>query len=188
MLHSVPTQINKAARSVTLRHPNGIPCHAFRQRVLRQADGSMGGMPTLGGLGVLDSSDEPDVDWELLGDAKLLIVENFQSSMVVDRGDALDNAEPQIVALIEALMPAEDAAHFVAKTKDVLYMLLHADVKLAYEIVAIDGNINIGPYSRKYILQKRDDLTYIDGFKDSSSNSMSSAKTSYTRSGLFSLT
>lgn len=165
MLHSVPMQINKAARSVTLRHPNGIPCHAFRQRVMRQADGSMGGMPTLGGLGVLDSSDEPDVEWDWLGDAKLLIVENFQSSTVVDRGDALDNAEPQIVALIEALRPVEDPAHFTAKTKDVLYMLLHAEVKIAYEVVAIDGDINIAPYSRKYILHKRDDLTYIDGFK-----------------------
>lgn len=164
MLHSVPTQINKAARSVTLRHPNGIPCHAFRQRVLRQADGSMGGMPTLGGLGVLDSSDEPDIEWELLGDAKLLIVENFQPSTVVDRGDALDNTEPQIVALIEALRPVEDSAHFTTKTKDVLYMLLHADVKIAYEVVEIDGDINIAPYSRKYILHKRDDLTYIDGF------------------------
>jgi hypothetical protein len=159
-------QINKAARSVTLRHPNAIPCHAFRQRVLRQADGSIGGMPTLGGLGVLDSSDEPDVEWELLGEAKLLIVENFQSSTVVDRGDALDNAEPQIVALIEALRPAEDPAYFTAKTKDVLYLLLHPDVKIAYEVAAIDGDINIAPYSRKYILQKRDDLTYIDGFKE----------------------
>ncbi len=166
MLHSVPTQINKAARSVTLRHPNGIPCHAFRQRLLRQADGSMGGMPTLGGLGVLDSSDEPDVEWELLGDAKLLIVENFQASTVVDRGDALDNAEPQILALIEATIPVEDHAHFTAKTKDVLYMLLHADVKIAYEVVAIDGSINIAPYSRRYILQKRDDLTHIEGFKE----------------------
>ncbi|WP_098493103.1 hypothetical protein [Collimonas sp. PA-H2] len=166
MLHSVPTQINKAARSVTLRHPNGIPCHAFRQRVLRQADGGMGGMPILGGLGVLDSSDESDVGWELLGDAKLLIVENFQPSTVVDRGDALDNTEPQIVALIEALRPEENPAHFTAKTKDVLYMLLHADVKIAYEVVAIDGDINIAPYSRKYILHKRDDLTYIDGFRN----------------------
>ena len=165
MLHSVPMQINKAARSVTLRHPNGIPCHAFRQRVLRHADGGMGGMPTLGGLGVLDSSDEPDVEWELLGDAKLLIVENFQPSTVVDRGDALDNAEPQIVALIEALRPAEDPAHCMTKTKDVLYMLLHADVKIAYEVVAIDGDINIAPYSRKYVLNKRDALSYIDGFR-----------------------
>ncbi|MEM4986247.1 hypothetical protein V8G57_02485 [Collimonas sp. H4R21] len=166
MLHSVPMQINKAARIVTLRHPNGILCHAFRQRVLRQADGNMGGMPTLGGLGVLDSSDEPDVEWELLGDAMLLIVENFQPSTVVDRGDALDNAEPQIFALIEALTPVEGPAHFTAKTKDVLYMLLHAEVKIAYEVVAIDGDINIAPYSRKYILHKRDDLTYIDGFKN----------------------
>ncbi|MFJ2990731.1 hypothetical protein ACIPF8_22975 [Collimonas sp. NPDC087041] len=123
-------------------------------------------MPTLGGLGVLDSSDGPDVEWELLGDAKLLVVENFQPSTVVDRGYALDNAEPQIVALIEALRLVEDLAHFTAKTKDVLYVLLHADVKIAYEIVAIDGGINIAPYSKKYILQKRDDMTYIKGFRD----------------------
>ncbi|KAF3995908.1 hypothetical protein [Glaciimonas immobilis] len=61
--------------------------------------------------------------------------------------------------------PAEDSAHFVVKAKDVLYMF-HADVKIAFEVVTVQRNINIAPYNRKNVLHKRDDLSYIDGLKD----------------------
>lgn len=44
--------------------------------------------------------------------------------------------------------------------------MFHADVKIAFEVVTVQRNINIAPYNRKNVLHKRDDLSYIDGLKD----------------------
>jgi hypothetical protein len=126
----------------------------------------VGGIPLLGGMTQMDTEDEPDVDWLLLGRGKLCITTNFTPSPMTNRDDAVDNAYPMLYALLEMLDPdpaSVDAIQLVRH--DVVYMLFHESVKIAYEIEMVDSTVNIPPFVRRYLLNKRDDLTYIEAFQ-----------------------
>lgn len=166
MLNSVPRDINKGSRAVTLRHPNSMPVVVYRKQLQRTAATSTAGIADFGGIGVLDSEDESEVDWLELGDAMQLATTPFQTSSVVNRGDALDHSYPEMFVLIEPLVKPDDPAYFTPKKHDVVYVMIGQDVKIAYEIEDVQGDVEIAPYTRKYMLNKRDDLTYIGGFPD----------------------
>lgn len=167
MLNNVPNQINKGARAVVLNHPNAWPAFVFRKRVNRLDDppGTMGGAQTLGGIGVLDSEDESDVDWDELGHAAALIAEPFAGGGLNDRDDAVDGEGVEMRILVESVAPPGSEAYFEAKKRDVVYVMLGEGVALAFEVVGIEGGANIPPYTRKYVVNKRDDLHYIPAFK-----------------------
>ena len=81
MLTSVPIEINRAARQITLYHPNAVDCTVMRKQVTRVSPDEpemIGGMPTLGGMGVLDQEDE--TEWELVevGEARLVMTGQYQ--------------------------------------------------------------------------------------------------------------
>ncbi|NDI85076.1 hypothetical protein [Undibacterium crateris] len=166
MLNSIPKQIAKGARSVTLKHPNAFDCDAYRKVLSRGSDGQMGGVPTMGGLGVLDSEDEDDVDWHLLGDCKMLQVGTFEPSSFNDRETTLDVKYTQMIALIESLADPDTKEYFIADKHDVIFINISESVAIGFEIVDIIGDINIAPYTRKYVLEKRDELLYVNGFKN----------------------
>ncbi len=163
MMNSVPTNISRAARQVTLRHPNSITCDVWRETILRQAPNSMGGIPTLGGLGVLDSVDESEIDYESLGEGKVLIVEQYQASSVHDSETTVDMQYPQVLTVIEPLAEVGDPAYFVPKKHDLVFMQISSSIAIGFEIVDVVSDVNIPPYTRKYVLNKRDDLMYVDG-------------------------
>lgn len=162
MLPNVPRQINTAARAVTLRHPQSIPCVVFRKAVARTDDppGQLGSLPTLGGIGVLSSEDESTFDWDALGEGKILFTGTFPGSSQAERADGLVPV-PEVEALVEAVAAIDSPAYFVPRRNDVIYVLIGQDVHLPYEITAIEGNVNIAPYTRRFVLQARDDLAFL---------------------------
>ena len=54
MLTNVPSAVNRMARNVVINHPNTWECQVFRKRVTRTDGAPVGGLPTMGGLGVLE--------------------------------------------------------------------------------------------------------------------------------------
>ena len=168
MLNRVPEQTNKAARAVTLRHPNSMECFVLRKVILREEEPELGGLPSVGGMGLFDSEDEADVDWVSLGYGALLMCTTYQQSSMNDRSDGVDLSYPLVEAMIELTIeksdPEYDAKKHKVKKHDVVYIILTDDVKIAFEVVGIQGNIDIPPFSVRFQLEKRDDLTYIDGF------------------------
>lgn len=170
MLTSVPRAINAASRQVVLRHPNAFECVVSRKRVSRvETDpvtgnaSEMGGDPTLGGMGVLRNEDEADFDYEELGAAKLLYAAPYAQRDTIDR----DNAQvPEIEreVLIEATAEPGTPGHFVADTADLVVITLAPGVVMAYEVGTVRGTVNIPPYTRRLILNPRDDLAYVEPF------------------------
>lgn len=167
MLNNVPIQVNKAARAVVLRHPNSMDCVVYRKRLLRTADTEEGGLPTIGGMALLDSEDESEVDWDELGAGKLLFVEKYQPSDINDRGDNVDLSYPEMVVLIEPEVEPTDPSYFRVMRHDIVYLLFGDSVKIAYEVTNLEGDVLIPPHSVRFVLQKRDALTYINGFPPS---------------------
>jgi hypothetical protein len=165
MLHQIPINTNSTMRTVVLRHPNSVEVSVFRKEVKRvdaATPGTMGGLPTLGGMGVLDSEDEDDFDYAELGDGKLLPCEAFQPSDMVDRNDGINAAEGVLMyCMIEPVVKPDAPEYFELKTHDLVFLVVWEGVYVGYEVVGRETNINIPPYTRRYMLQKRDDLKFL---------------------------
>lgn len=163
MQTQIPRNTNKAARTVVLRHPSATDVVVFR-RTLNRTDpaGTMGGLPMLGGMGVLEQEDEPDYGVEELGAGRLLPCEAFVPSEMVDRNDGINAAEGVLTyALIEPLAADGEPGHFEVKSRDLVFLVVWEGVYVGYEVVGRETNINIPPFARRYALAKRDDLKFL---------------------------
>lgn len=126
------------------------------------APSEMGGSPTLGGMGVLRSEDETEFEYEELGPGRMLYVGQHVQADVIERDNAL-LPENMKEALVESVAAAGAAGHFVVDTGDVVFLYVGVDgqgvpMLMPFEAVSIVGNINIPPYTRKVVLNPRDDL------------------------------
>lgn len=158
MINSVPVAISNAARTVTLKHPNSQDCVVYRKVLDRVApDGSTeGGLPTLGGLGVLTPEDEDSFSYQPLGDGKVLITSHFEGTLdLTDRGDAI---APD-TQLLEALIEAVDVPGFSVLKSDLIAVMPGGGVVIAYEVVGTTSAVGIYPYAEKWVLAPRDELS-----------------------------
>lgn len=169
MLSNVPKSVIYATRQVVLRHPNSFACEVWRKRILRTekddqgTDSTMGGSPTLGGMGVLRVDDESDIEYQELGAARMLLCGVFQATDMNERGDATlqpQAQETQIVSIAEPDAPG----YFEADSGDLVIQDLGLGVLLAYDVAGITGSVNIPPFVRKFVLQPRDDLHALEPF------------------------
>ena len=160
MLTNVPTAVSRMARNVVLNHPNSYNCQVFRKVVTRPG-ADVGGLPVLGGLGVLSSDDEEQFAYAWVGNGYALQVEAFQPAAMMDRGDANNGAGAEFKLLIEPEDAAGQPGHFTPGKNDVVYLLLGdspAPAKLAFEVVGVEAVLNIPPYTTRFIVNRRDDL------------------------------
>lgn len=154
MINNVPIKIMQATRAVTLKHPNSLDCVVYRKELLRSDDESMGGLPTLGGMGVLKSEDEDEFEYARLGEGKILIHGRFSGGDMSDRGDGITPDEPMQEASIVSL----DALDFEPKKGDLVGVMPGGGVLIGFEIIGTTGNVSIYPYTTKFIIAPRDEL------------------------------
>jgi hypothetical protein len=160
MLNNVPKGINRMARNMVINHPNAFNCQVFRKEVTRHGEAGSGGLPTLGGLGVLDSEDEEKIAWKWIGNGFSLQTD-FQPAQMMDRQDANNGDSDEFRFLIEPEEAVDTAGHFSPRRHDVLYLLYGDKVKLAYEIVGVETVLNIPPYTMRYVCNRRDELNVV---------------------------
>jgi hypothetical protein len=165
MLNNVSVQVNKANRMATLRHPNAADCTVLRKTVNRVSTDDpeeFSGLPTIGGLGVLDSEDEANYDYEEIGEGKIVMMGQFQTNggNWNDADDGLLYPEqPMIEGMIECILKPEEAGFFVASKHDVVLVDMGVGIVIPYQIVGETGSIALPPYTKRYILQARHDDT-----------------------------
>ena len=158
MLTRVPEAMRVANRAMVLRHPNAMDCQVLRKAVQRTAGASgpaIGGLPTLGGMAVLSNDDEAEVDYQPVGDGKLLFTGVFQAIKTQDRGDAPE-ATPVGEAMIEPL--AEGA--FQVKDGDLVLAMPGGGVVVPYECTKVLTYLNIPPYVQKVELAAQGDALF----------------------------
>lgn len=120
----------------------------------RAAPDEIGGLPTLGGLGVISADDEQDVSWEFVGNGYALPADMFSPSKMMDRQDANNRDGEEFRFLIEP----EELGAATPKKNDVVYLMISEAVRIAFEIVAIETTSNIPPFTQRYVCNKRPDL------------------------------
>lgn len=155
MLNTVPTQIRIAARAVIKRHPNAFNCQVFRKVVDRSDETLVGGMPTMGGMAVLDSEDEENYSWNFVGNGFAVRADQFQTALYTQLGDANIGAEDEYRFLITPEDEPDQANHFDIKKHDILSLML-GNVRLNYEIVNQETTVDIPPYVSRYVCNRRD--------------------------------
>ncbi|KJV08029.1 hypothetical protein [Methylocucumis oryzae] len=154
MLNNVPDAINRIKRNVVINHPNTYNCHIVRKIINRADEPEVGGLPTLGGLGMISADDEQDVDWDFIDNGYALPAEPFGApSQMMDRQDANNPSLEEFRFLIEP----EDA-DIELKKNDVIYLIISEVVLIAFEIVTVETLTNIAPFNIRYVCNKRPDL------------------------------
>lgn len=125
----------------------------------------MGGVPTLGGLGVLRSEDEVEFEYVPLGDAKLVFAGPgpFQQQDMIEH-DSATLVERTREVLIECIAKPDDAAYFVPDTGDLVMITIGPDVIMSYEVATVGSTVALPPFERRYVLNPRDDLAYAVAF------------------------
>jgi hypothetical protein len=155
VINNVPIKIMEASRIVTLRHPNSLDCGVYRKTLLRPPEGPlMGGLSTLGGLGVLKNEDDPDFEYVLLGPGKLHITSRFDGGEMFDRGDGIASDEP----MQEANIVSVKVPGFEPKKGDLVAAMPGGGVVIGFEIIGTTGNVSIYPYTTKFVIAPRDEL------------------------------
>ena len=166
MLETVANQINQMTRNVVIRHPNTMNCFVYGMKVTRKEEQGQefAGLPTMGGLGVMDEDDEVEYEYVYKGDGYALPVEQFTPAPMVDRNDANVGPEDEFRFIIIPSANAGEEDFFTISTHDVVYLLLglpeNADTcpKLAFEVVGRETTTNVPPYNIRYVCNRRDDL------------------------------
>ncbi len=160
-MNRIVETINAMNRRVTLKRSPSFGAQLFRKRILRTAPTSVGGIPTLGGLTVLDSVDEENITFDYLGNARVVRVNEFAPSMLNDRMDTHNSGGTgnELRFIIEP-ETANGATGFEPKNHDVMFLWILADgsVRVAYEIVGVESVNNLPPFSVRYLCNRRADL------------------------------
>jgi len=164
MLNNVAKAVNRANRQRTLREPNRLDCVLFNKQVERtnatpDPDDLEDEPGTMGGAGVLSDEDEVNYSWVPATDAVIHFSQGFAAKLgnTSDDGGYQDYADGVVEASIEPEF-APDTDGYVMPDKRMLVAVLVGDgVIVNYEIVGVTGNLNIPPYTRKYLLNPRPD-------------------------------
>ena len=170
MLNNVAESVSFSTRQVVLRHPNSMPCTVWRKTLTRTetdpitgAPTTMGGSPTLGGMGVLVAEDEAEFTYVELGTGRMMFSGPYQPSDMVERDDALLQA-PMQEALVEATANPGTDGYFLPEKYDLVIVEPGLGTALAYSVENIIGSLAIPPYTRKLVLNPRDDLHALEPF------------------------
>lgn len=166
MLNQVPIQIGRMVRNVVLNHPNSMEIQMWRKVILRKDTGEVARKPTMGGLGVLDSDDEDDIDWEYIGTGRAVRAEIFQPSGMVDRNDANIGFSDEALFLIEPVAKSGEEEFFDVRTHDVMKVIIRIPptyedyATIAYEVTGRETTTDVPPYNLRYKCTRRDDLSF----------------------------
>lgn len=162
MLTNVPKGVNRAVRMSVIRHPNAMNCTLWKKQINRAPDSTpetFGGMPTVGGMGVLDAEDEADYTYVELGDARIVFTDRYMASTsnTIDTENGLNYAAEPREALIECVIEPGKPGWVMPDKPQVVSCFPGNGVVVTYQIVGTTGNIEIPPYTRKYLLNPLND-------------------------------
>jgi len=161
MSNLISTAMNAALRNVVLHHPHTFHCEIYRKIILRNSNEHIAGLPTLGGLGVLDSMDEDDFDYVFVGMGFALPISGFSPASAYQQDDAALEAETNVCFVIEPEAKPDQSDYFSIKRHDVMYLRLTHEVeppKLAWEIMSRQSMGNLSGFTRRFICARRDHL------------------------------
>lgn len=160
----------RAARAAVLNSIASIPCMVFEKAIEPITDGIARKTESWGGLGVLSESDEHAVSYSEKGFAMVLL-DRFMGGSISNSGinneygddTALAQIEP-FDADLQGLARLQQIPDWRIENGDILALLINENLFLWYEMVSPSGQTMMANFGEKYMLNKRDDLAYMEPF------------------------
>lgn len=170
MLNNVALATNRANRQRTLREPNRIDCVLFTKQVERTNatpdPNDLEDEPgTMGGAGVLSDEDEVNYTWVQATNAVIHFSQGLQAQLgnTSDDGGYLDYSMGVLEASIEPEFAPGTEGYVMPDKRMLVAVMPGGGIIINYEIVGVTGNLNIPPYTRKYLLNPRPDEDVTEG-------------------------
>lgn len=123
-----------------------------------------------GGIGTTTESDNHAVDYDELGPAKMML-DRFTGGGMLDNGDLVNEEQSTHMAVIEPYDEdtLEDDRAMVLpdwepKIGDLVAMIIDVKLIVWMEVVGIPSQTIMPDNGKRYLLNKRDDLTYMEPF------------------------
>lgn len=147
--------LHNSARMVTIHHPNAFDALCFKRIYSTDTEQN-----ELAGVMVLGGEDTPDIDYIELGMAKVLFVETWQTSNIIADNANANDSRVKVAALIEP----DIENTFELNKHDLFYLYIDDQTSICYEIVGIELPIGLPNVmnAKRYLLNKRDELDYIE--------------------------
>lgn len=161
-----------AARQLVMNTPATIPCQVWRKRLLVN-DPATSTATGLSWSGVaLSEQDDPEYEYDELGYACMLL-DRFTGAAVLRNNSMVDGADVAIMAQIEPYDESIENGRqrvmqipeWLPKKGDLFALLIQPELILWLELVDIMGASLVSDFGKKYMLNKRDDLTSLEPFK-----------------------
>lgn len=177
ILQKVADGRRMAARSIVLSHLGSIPCQVWRKKIIAASVSHADRHEEVfQGIAVLSDSDDHAFEFEQIGYAKLLL-DGFTGTIISNNRSMVDNDSESYIGQIEPYEPDIEAYQRVislpnwqVKSGDLFALLLSEYVILWLEVVSPLGQTLIADFGTKYILNKRDELAYIEPMKSEFEN------------------
>lgn len=159
----------RMARIAVLTTVSAIPAIVFKKILIQGQDDP--DSDAWGGLGVMSEEDEHAFDYKEKGFAMVLL-DQFTGSALNKGLIAVDHGEPSFMAQIEPFNPEldlfkqyEDKTGWYPESGDAMCLLIRDDFALWVENVGQQGQTLVSDFGVKYLLNKRDDLSYLSAFE-----------------------
>jgi hypothetical protein len=160
MLTMVAAGVNMMAREVIMHHPNTMNVEVYRREVTR-TNPSTGGMGTLGGMGMMSSTDEDEITWAFVGHGYGLPAAENDATTMRELGDVPDERADDVRWLLEPEDPIGEPGGFEIRKDDVFFVVWGVGddaPRTAYEITAVETMVRVPPFVPRYVCVPRDDL------------------------------
>lgn len=161
----------RMVRRMVLTTVSAIPALVYAKVVLPTSEGADRTQEAWGGLGVMAEDDEHAIDYVEKGFAMILL-DSFTGAALHKGLIAVDSADASFMASIEPFNPDKDIfkqleneTGWYPESGDVMCLLLSDQYALWLENVGQQGQTLVGDFGTKYLLNKRDDLAYLELFK-----------------------
>lgn len=176
VLHNIANGRRMAVRSVVMTALASFSCVTYRKEILPVTEGQARDENTWGGLGVMQAAalDDHAIDYQFLGNSRLLLVDRFSGGNVLNNDSMVDSESVSAMALIEPYdldLPLNEWAKAIPTWEihkgDLVGMIMgdSSNHLIFMEVVEIMGSSAMADYGRKYVLNKRDDLNHLEPFK-----------------------
>lgn len=161
-----------AARSIVMNSIAKIPCQVWRKRVIQNDPATPTGTGISWNTVALSDADEPEIEYDELGYANLLL-DRFTGANVYESNSGIDGGDAVVMAQIEPFdntldKPIDQLRQIPAWTPqkgDLFALLITADLVIWMELMEISGQSLVSDFGKKYLLNKRDELTHMEPFK-----------------------
>lgn len=178
-LHQVANGRRLAARKLVMTTLASIPCQVWRKHVLtadiQEPDPEA---TTLTWDSVnLSEMEEPDYEYVQHGYAYIL-VDKFTGANVLENHSMVDGADTAILAQVEPydfdltdeLQQIMQIPSWQPKEGDLFALLINPNLVLWLELVGMSGQTFMADFGKKYVFNKRDDLSHLEPFKTEFNN------------------